>query len=124
MDARRIVGRLGRGLLWSTLGSLFALGLGTASAQENPCDDFQDPDCQQQVQAGVNYTPLQTQSWAYYCGGDHPVYRDGTDSISYGNQCFSNAESPASEKSNFDGDFTNWCLSSQSLVVVLACFSN
>ena len=122
MDVQRIVGRFGRRLLRCMLGAMFALGPGTVSAQQNPCGDFQDPDCQNQVQAGINYSGWETKSWAYYCGGDHPVYRDGSDSIDFGNTCFTVAENPVAENKNFDGSFTNWCIGDQSLVVVLACF--
>ena len=125
MDAQRIVGRFGRRLLWCTLGSMFALGPGMASAQDacaNASNQFPH-DCQNQVQAGVSYNGLQSQNWAYYRTGDHPHFfeRDNAYDL-FGNTCFTAVEHD-SENDNFDAGFTNWCTGTQTLVVVLACLS-
>ena len=54
MDVRRIIGRFGRRLLWCTLGSMFALGPGMASAQD-ACANLtvNAAGCQNQVQAPI-----------------------------------------------------------------------
>ena len=127
MDVQRIVGQFGRRLLWCTLGSLFALGLGTGSTQAaDACSQanntWPNNPCQNQVQAPVPYTGWQTQSWAYYCGGDHPYFAEQNNVIAWDNSCFTDTENIADENNNFDGDFTNWCVTSQSLVVTLGCY--
>ena len=122
MDVQRIIGRFGRRLLWCTLGAALALGPGLASAQDACANSsIQYPTCQNQVQAGVTYKPLQSQNWAYYCGGDHPNFYKNNLAYAFGNTCFTAVEHGSAENDNFDGGFTNWCLSSQLLVVVLAC---
>ena len=63
----------------------------------------------------------ETKSWAYYCGGDHPHFDDGFNRFAYDNTCFTVSET-TSENNNFDADITNWCIGTQSIVVVLACF--
>ena len=124
---QRIVRRFGRRLLWCTLGAMVALGPGTGSAQAaDACGQsaVSHPfnDCQNQVQAPISYDGWQTQSWAYYCGGDHPHFAEGNDGVAWDNSCFTNTENLVKENDNFDGDFTNWCLDTQSLVAVLACY--
>jgi hypothetical protein len=124
MDVRRIIGRFGRRLLWCTLGSMFALGPGMASAQD-ACANLtvNDDGCQNQVQAPISYNGWETKSWAYYCTGDHPDFAEGDDhGYDYGNTCFTATENTLAENDNFDGNFTNWCIGTQNLVIVLACF--
>jgi hypothetical protein len=136
MDARRIVivRRFGRRLLWCTLGAMLALSPGTASAQAGTTTDActqagliadatNDFTCQNQTQAAVGYNGSQTQGWAYYCGGDHSFFAPGTDGIAWDNTCFTETENGFLEGGRkADATYTNWCVSSQSLVVVLACY--
>jgi hypothetical protein len=127
MDARRlvIVGRFGRRLLWCALGATLALGPGAASAQDACANLTINADgCQNQVQAPISYNGWETKSWAYYCTGDHPdfVENDTGHGYAYGNTCFSANENSLAENDNFDGSFTNWCIGTQNLVIVLACF--
>jgi hypothetical protein len=126
MDARRIVigGRFGRRLLWCTLGALLALGPGATSASADGCSkaSVQYPTCQNQVQAPVTYSGLESRQWAYYCGGDHPHFYDANNSWDFDPAgCFTALENPAAENDNFDGTFTNWCLHDAQVVVTLGC---
>ncbi len=115
MDVRRIIGRFGRRLLWCTLGSMFALGPGMASAQgcvrRSEC--YINDHCQNQVQAPISYNGWETKSWAYYCTGDHPDFFNSVNGYAYGNTCFDAAENSLAENDNFDGSFTNWCIGTQ-----------
>ena len=135
MDARRIVivGRFGRRWLWCALGAMLALGTGTASAQgsgRDPCSNahpFPIPNCQNQVQAPVHFNGLQTQGWAFYCGGDHPYFyiADGgwsiDNSFTSGNG-FTGIENILAEaNANLDATFTNWSFEGNDLIVTLAC---
>jgi hypothetical protein len=132
MVGPQIIGRFGRRLLWCTLGALLALSPGTASAQ-NACGqvapDFVSPGdlCQNQTQAAVGYSGSQTQGWAYYCSDPNNVYTNfwqGVYGIAFNNTCFTVAENGFFESgSKSDANYTNWCLDSQSLVVVLACWN-
>ena len=97
MDARRIVGRFGRRLLWCALGATLALGPGAASAQAaDACSQanvtWPNNPCQNQVQAPISYTGWRTKSWAYYCGGDHPYFAQANNGIAWDNTCFTNTE--------------------------------
>ena len=93
------------------------------------CDGV--PNCQQQVQAPVSYTGWQTQGWAYYCTGDHPYFwglrqSGACGSVSFDNSCFTVTEDAIAEgtdPSKFDGTITNWCFSTQSIIVTLGCFN-
>jgi hypothetical protein len=120
-----IVGRFGRRVLWCALGAMPALGPGTARAAD-ACSQssvsWPNNPCQNQVQGPVSYGGWQTQSWAYYCAGDHPYFAIGNNGIAWDNTCFTNTENQLKENDNFDGDFTNWCIGTQSLVVTLACY--
>ena len=135
MDGQRITGRFGLRLLWCTLGATLALGPDTASAQVGTTTDActqADIDidssytCENQTQATITYSGLQSQGWAYYCTGDHP-YFPGSNSppaIAWDNTCFTEVENEFLESgSKEDGSFTNWCTSIQPLTVVLACFN-
>ena len=51
-----------------------------------------------------------------------PRPREHGHGIAWDHSCFSNTENLVAENDNFDGDFTNWCLDTQSLVAVLACY--
>lgn len=93
-----------------------------------PCYDFIPGNCQPQVQAPISYTGWQTQGWAYYCTGDHPYYyglnQDFGGVYSFDNSCFSVAENAFAESGNdhkFDALITNWCFTTQQIVVTLAC---
>jgi hypothetical protein len=148
MDARRIVivGRFGRRLLfWCALGATLALGPGAGSAQTklDACSQSflkpSDNDCQNQVQDQISYNVLESKTWAYYCKGDHPYFAAANSGVDFGSeinnnkvvgvanknpQCFSSIENTLFESNNgakMDGVFTNWCVSSKSLVVALAC---
>ena len=134
MDGQRISGRVGRRLLWCTLGAMLALSPGTAVAQAGTTTDActqaglqPDPSitCQNQTQAAVDYNGSQTQGWAYYC--NDPTYQwfyGGVNGIAWNNTCFTEVENPATEGSaKADSSYTNWCLDSQSLTVVLACWN-
>ena len=132
MDGQRIAGRFGRRLLWCMFGALLALSPGTATAAGSSTDACTqaglqpDPSitCQNQTQAAVGYNGSQTQGWAYYCGGDHTFFAPGTDGIAWNNTCFTEVEDGFLEGGDkADANFTNWCIDSQSLVVVLACYS-
>lgn len=128
MGMQRISDRFGRRLLWCcTLGALAALGPGAGSVQAaDACAQrsAQVPNnpCQNQVQAPISYTGLETNSWAYYCTGDHPYFFKANNGVAWDNTCFTSTENIVAENDNFDGDFTNWCVDSEWLVVTLACF--
>jgi hypothetical protein len=120
---------------------MLALGAGAASAQgsgRDPCNSnshwIMISDCQNQVQAPVSFNGLQTQGWAFYCGGDHPYFYaiDGAWSIDNSNVSgsgFSGIENPSQEgtgtssgaSNKMDANFTNWALEQNDLVVTLAC---
>jgi hypothetical protein len=133
MDAQRITGGFGRRLLWCTLGAMLALSPGTASAAGSSTDACGQTGptagylCQNQTQGAVGYNGSQTQGWAYYCNDPNGVYTNfwpDTDGIAWNNTCFTEAENyvfEGGEKS--DANYTNWCVTTQSLVVVLACWN-
>ena len=63
-------GRLGRRLLWCTLGSMLALGPGPASAAPtDPCGTagLPSPSCQNQVQGAVSFNGLETMTLFMPC---------------------------------------------------------
>ena len=132
MNVQRITGRFGRRLLWCALGATLALSPGTASAAGTTTDACTQAGvplgagntCQNQTQAAVGYNGSQSQGWAYYCGGDHTYFYGGTNGIAWNNTCFTETENGFFESGNkADADFINWCATGQSLVVVLACYS-
>ncbi len=137
MDGQQITGRFGLRLLWCTLGTLLALSPGTALAQAGASTDACGqssvqidatwPDgsmCENQTQAPVGYDGWETQGWAYYCGGDSPHFFQDTNGIAWDNSCFTELEDePLEDSSKEDATFTNWCVTSQSLTVTLACFN-
>ena len=134
MDVQRIIGRFGRRLLWCTLGAMLALSPGTALAQAGGSTDAcgQSGDivegsvCQNQPQAAVGYSGSQTLGWAYYCNdpnGAYIYFWADTNGIAWNNTCFTEAENELLESgSKSDANYTNWCISGQSLTVVLACW--
>jgi hypothetical protein len=83
------------------------------------------PDCQGQTQAPISYTGWETQGWAYYCVGDHPYfvgYICGLDFYEWDNSCLTAAENAfADDQSKLDVTITNWCWSTQSITLTLAC---
>ena len=132
MDGQRITGRFGLRLLWCTLGALLALSPGAALAQ-NACGQIAEELfatgalCQNQTQAAVSYNGSQTQGWAYYCSDPNGVYTNfwqGVYGIAFTNTCFTVAENGFVESgSKSDANYTNWCVTSQSLTVQLACWN-
>jgi hypothetical protein len=111
-----------RGLLAvAVVGAALALGPGPASAQQNPCGDAGGA-CQDQVQPGVFFDVLQSLTLMMLCEGDHSHFQPGIGGVQWDNTCFSVIEDIFSESDgNFHGIFTNWCTSTQTVVVTLAC---
>ena len=103
-------------------GIVAIIGLGSASsawAQADPCNSS-IPDCQVQIQAGISYHGWETQGWAYYCSGSHPYFWN----YSFGNSCFEVTQNGPEEQNNpskFDATITNWCLTTETIPVALAC---
>ena len=132
MDGQQFIGRFGRRLLWCALGAMLALSPGTASAAGSSTDACgQSPAsvyalCQNQTQAAVGYSGSQTLGWAYYCNdpnGAYIYFWADTNGIAWNNTCFTEAENELLESgSKSDANYTNWCISGQSLTVVLACW--
>jgi hypothetical protein len=117
----------------AVVGATLALGPGTASAagsSTDACGQANVPldagnTCQNQQQAAVSYNGSQTQGWAYYCGGGHTFFYGGTNGVAWNNTCFTEVENGFFESgSKEDGSFTNWCTTTQSLTVYLACYSD
>ena len=133
MDVRRITGRFGHRWLWCALGAPLALSPSTASAQ-NACGQLSPDDpqpgelCQNQTQAAVGYNALQTQEGAYYCYDPNGVYIytwPGTYGIAFNNSCFTVAENPdPGDSGESDALYTNWCITGQSLTVVIAYWNS
>ena len=134
MIVQRIIGRFGLRLLWCTLGALLALSPGSALAQAGTTTDacgqsgaYPGATCQNQTQYAVGYNASQTQGWAYYCNDPNNVYIyfwADTNGIAWNNTCFTEAENLVMEGvEKSDANYTNWCIDSQSLTVVLACWN-
>ena len=133
MIVQRIIGRFGLQLLWCMFGALLVMSPGSVLAQAGTTTDAcsqagtqqNEAGCQNQPQAAVGYAGSQTQGWAYYC--NDPTYQwfyGGVNGIAWNNTCFTEVENPATEGSaKADSSYTNWCLDSQSLTVVLACWN-
>jgi hypothetical protein len=87
------------------------------------------PDCQQQIQSAVPYSGWESNTWAYYCTGDHPFYWGPSNSSDTGNfqvltPNYTFIESIFAENGSpnkMDALFTNWSIYTQQLVVALAC---
>lgn len=111
------------------LAVLLVFGLPATKALASPCGPYVTniPDCEPQVQAPVSYSGWETQGWAYYCTGDHPYFWGLSSTyagdFTWDNSCFSGIEDVFGENqaNKFDGTFTNWCLTTQSIVVTLGC---
>jgi hypothetical protein len=132
IDVQRIIGCFGSWLLWCTLALMLALSSGAAFAQgagRDPCSNTHITpisNCQNQVQSPITYNGLETKTWAYHCGGDHPYfyYINGSWSIDNSNVSggsFSGIENPVAEHNNLDATFTNWSVFQNDLIVTLAC---
>jgi hypothetical protein len=83
------------------------------------------------VQAPVTYTTWETQTYDYYCTGDHPFFwgiaAGWVVNWTWDNSCFSGIENYFGEvgvdfPDKFSGTFTNWCRE-QTIVVTLGCSS-
>ena len=124
MDARWIVDRFGRGLLWCTLGAVLALGPGTALADK--CN--QEPPvggCEYQLQSPIHYTGLQTRSWAYYCssGTFFEIGQAAWVLIDTPTNTFTVTENIVAEtgNNNFDASITNWTLVDHDFEIQICC---
>lgn len=112
-----------------------ALALAPSLSWATPCDPGDTPpipNCELQVQAPVPYTGWETQTYDYYCTGDHPFFWGiGTSyyilNWTWDNSCFSGIENYFGEvgvfPNKFSGTFTNWCLKDEDIVVTLGCSS-
>ena len=111
-----------------------ALALVAGFARATPCDPsiFSPvPNCELQVQAPVTYSFWETQTYDYYCKGDHPFFwgiaAGWLVNFTWDNSCFSGIENYFGEvgldvPNKFSGTFTNWCRE-QAIVVTLGCSS-
>jgi hypothetical protein len=100
-----------------------ALAPGAASAGDacGQGHNFPIPNCQNQVQAPVSYRGWETNGWNCSWTGDHHWFYNLDEAFVVDNSCFTFAEDVFQvTNSTVNANFTNWCVSTQQLVVTLA----